>query len=66
MDAQLLRTIRTGMGVTQGQLANAIGVSRKTINEMELGKSRVDTRTELAVLYLDEHRERLAGPGAAG
>jgi putative transcriptional regulator len=32
-----LRALREGAGLTQGQLAEAIGVSRKTINTVENG-----------------------------
>jgi DNA-binding XRE family transcriptional regulator len=49
MNGEELRFRRKGMGYTQEGLANVLGVSRKTINEMENG-GPIDKRTELAVL----------------
>uniref|UniRef100_UPI0035CB0BC6 helix-turn-helix transcriptional regulator n=1 Tax=uncultured Sphingomonas sp. TaxID=158754 RepID=UPI0035CB0BC6 len=53
MQASELRELRRRMGLTQEQLAQEIGMSRKTINAMELGKSVIERRTELAVRYLE-------------
>lgn len=44
-----LKARRKGMGYTQEGLGKLLGVSRKTINEMENGGT-IDTRTELAVM----------------
>jgi DNA-binding XRE family transcriptional regulator len=48
MTSDELRTLRKSMGYTQEGLGNVLGVSRKTINEMENG-GPIDTRTEIAV-----------------
>lgn len=37
LDPEGLRTARTQAGLTQAQLAQAVGVSRKTINTIENG-----------------------------
>jgi putative transcriptional regulator len=34
----LVRSLRTGRGLAQGQLAEAMGVSRQTINSIENGR----------------------------
>ncbi len=49
MNGDELKARRKGIGYTQDGLARVLGVSRKTINEMENGGT-IDTRTELAVL----------------
>lgn len=49
MTHEELKARRKGMGYTQEGLANVLGVSRKTINEMENGGA-IDKRTEMAVL----------------
>ncbi|WP_323809926.1 helix-turn-helix transcriptional regulator [Sphingobium baderi] len=49
MTSEELKARRKGMGYTQDGLARVLGVSRKTINEMENG-GPIDKRTELAVL----------------
>lgn len=49
MNGEELKARRKGMGYTQEGLAKVLGVSRKTINEMENG-AKIDTRTEMAVL----------------
>jgi len=33
-----VRTLRTGRGLSQAQLAGAMGVSRQTINSIEVGR----------------------------
>jgi DNA-binding XRE family transcriptional regulator len=48
MTGEELKARRKGMGYTQDGLAKVLGVSRKTINEMENG-GPIDKRTELAV-----------------
>ncbi|MCP3732575.1 helix-turn-helix domain-containing protein [Sphingomonas sp. MG17] len=48
MTGEELRARRKGMGYTQQGLANVLGVSRKTVNEMENGAT-IDTRTQMAV-----------------
>lgn len=49
MTGEELKARRKGMGYTQDGLARVLGVSRKTVNEMENG-GPIDTRTEMAVL----------------
>ena len=49
MTGEELRARRKGMGYTQEGLAKVLGVSRKTVNEMENG-ANIDTRTEIAVI----------------
>lgn len=34
----VIRELRTGMGISQGQLAEKLGVSRQTINAVETGR----------------------------
>lgn len=48
MTGEDLKARRKGMGYTQDGLGRVLGVSRKTINEMENGAT-IDKRTELAV-----------------
>lgn len=47
-----LRTLRRHLGMTQEQLADAIGVSRKTIGEHERGNAPIPRERMLAVLCL--------------
>ncbi|MBT2246319.1 helix-turn-helix transcriptional regulator [Sphingobium sp. BHU LFT2] len=49
MTGEELKARRKGMGYTQEGLGKLLGVSRKTINEMENGAT-IDTRTEIAVI----------------
>jgi transcriptional regulator with XRE-family HTH domain len=48
MTGEDLKALRKGMGYTQEGLGKVLGVSRKTINEME-GKAPIDKRTQMAV-----------------
>ncbi|OJU22718.1 MAG: hypothetical protein BGN95_03890 [Sphingomonas sp. 66-10] len=61
MQGNDLRALRKSAKLTQGALADAIGMSRKTVNEMELDKAPIEKRTELAVRYVVEHPERFDG-----
>ena len=47
-----LRRLRKHLGMTQWQLARAIGVSVKTIGEHERGHTRIPRERMLAVLCL--------------
>lgn len=48
-----MRNLRKFAGLTQAELGEAVGLSRKSINEAEaLGDSFVDRRTEMAVLMV--------------
>lgn len=49
MTGEDLKALRKGMGYTQEGLGKVLGVTRKTINEME-GGGPIDKRTEMAVL----------------
>jgi len=49
MTGEDLKALRKGMGYTQEGLGKVLGVTRKTINEMEVG-APIDKRTEMAVL----------------
>nr|GLK21675.1 hypothetical protein GCM10017606_25020 [Microbacterium terregens] len=51
MTADEMRAIRKGTGLSQQGIANQLGVSRKTVNEMENG-GPIDRRTELAMQAL--------------
>ncbi|MGK6324646.1 helix-turn-helix transcriptional regulator [Sphingomonas sp. DT-51] len=55
-----LKTLRKAAGLTQDQLAAAIGMSRVSIGLMERGQAPIERRTELAVRYLFEHAEAAA------
>lgn len=46
-----MKAIRRGTGLSQEGIANQLGVSRKTVNEMENG-APIDRRTELAMQTL--------------
>ena len=47
-----LRTIRKQLGLTQAQLADALGVSRWTIIEREAGRVPITRETEFAMAQL--------------
>jgi len=49
MTGEDLKALRKGMGYAQQGLGKVLGVTRKTINEME-GGAPIDKRTEMAVL----------------
>lgn len=55
MQGNDLKALRQSARLTQGALAEAIGMSRKTVNEMELDKAPIEKRTELAVRYVVDH-----------
>ena len=47
---QLLRELRRGLGLTQAQLAEIVGVNRRWVVQVEQGKTSVDLRTLLRAL----------------
>ena len=51
MTAEEMKALRKGTGLSQEGIANKLGVSRKTVNEMENG-APIDRRTELAMQTL--------------
>lgn len=60
MQADEMKTLRERIAMTQADLADALGISRKTIIRMEAGEE-IDRRTELALRYLLRlHLERIA------
>lgn len=52
MQPDELKAARKRLGFTQQQLADAIGMSRKSVVEMEQGKATIERRTALAVYML--------------
>jgi DNA-binding XRE family transcriptional regulator len=54
MSAIELRAIRKGMAMTQAGVASVLGISRKTIVEMEAGRSPIDERTAISLRRLAE------------
>jgi DNA-binding XRE family transcriptional regulator len=44
------RTLRKTAGMTQQQFANELGVSRKTVVEIECGRAAITVRTEKAAI----------------
>jgi DNA-binding XRE family transcriptional regulator len=61
MQYEELKAARSALGLTQEELAQGLGMSRKAINEMEAGKAAIEKRTELAVRQLFNQRSRLYG-----
>lgn len=55
MQADELRDVRKQMGLTQTELANALGLSYKSIARMEQGSMPIEPRTAMAVAWLTEH-----------
>lgn len=66
MQGHELRTIRKSLGMTQGQLATALGFSTGFIGEMERGEKGIETRTQLAVRALVGDRSAADGQAATG
>lgn len=52
MQPDELKALRKQMDMTQQDMADAIGMSRKAIVEMEAGKAPIEKRTELALRYV--------------
>jgi putative transcriptional regulator len=62
----LVKELRTGLGLSQGQLADAVGVSRQTINSIE--KERYVPSLPLALSlarYFDRSVEEVFAPDGA-
>jgi DNA-binding XRE family transcriptional regulator len=59
MDADELRALRRGMALTQAGVANWLGVSRKTIVELEAGRSAIDERTAISIRRMAERTKVL-------
>lgn len=60
MDGADVRAIRKSLGLTQQQMADALGFNRKTIYDMEGGKAPIERRTRLAILYLVDNLHMLS------
>lgn len=54
MNPAELKALRKGAGLTQGQLAHEIGVSRVFVGLMERGLATIERRTDLAVRHVIE------------
>jgi DNA-binding XRE family transcriptional regulator len=52
MQPDELKALRKDAGMTQDELAEAIGVSRVLIGQMERGQAPIEKRTGLAVRYV--------------
>jgi DNA-binding XRE family transcriptional regulator len=52
MRGEQMKALRLRAEKTQDEVAVAIGMSRKSINEMEAGKTPIELRTELALRYV--------------
>jgi DNA-binding XRE family transcriptional regulator len=52
MNPEQYKEIRETLDLTQGRLAAALGVTRKTISSRETGVSRISTEAELAIRAL--------------
>jgi len=52
MQADELRDLRKALGLSQQELADTIGMSRKAISEMERAAAPIERRTELSMRYL--------------
>lgn len=52
MDAAELRALRTGKGMSQSELADALGITRETVGQMERGNATIEKRTALAVRFI--------------
>lgn len=47
-----IREVRTARGISQGQLAGLLGLSRPSLSLIEAGKQRVDAHTLYTLTYL--------------
>lgn len=55
MTGEDVQKIRKSLGLTQQEMADALGFSRKTVNEIELGKAAIERLSRLAILYLADN-----------
>lgn len=54
-----LKAVRNALGLTQAELGEVLGVSRKLINDLETREGLIDWRTSLAVRQLYNENARL-------
>lgn len=66
MQADELKQIRTWLGMSQEAFAEALGMSRKTVNEMETGKAAIEPRTEKLIDASLRHHIDVSYSGALG
>lgn len=57
MQPEAMKALRKAMGLSQQELADAMGVSRVLIGQMERAKAPIERRTVLSIRYLSEHPE---------
>ena len=58
MEASEYKETREKLGLTQAQLADRLGVTRKTINRREAGEATITTEAELAIRSLAKGKRR--------
>lgn len=63
MQGDELKALRKQAGLTQAELAQALGLTQTFIGLMERGEKAIERRTELAVRYLVEHPEAVRPAG---
>lgn len=56
MQPDELRALRQDIGITQSGFAAALGLSRKSVVEMEAGRAKIEDRTVIAARMLAEQR----------
>lgn len=54
MDPVELRSLRKTAGLSQADMAEALGMNRATISDMERGVAPIERRTGLAARYIAE------------
>jgi transcriptional regulator with XRE-family HTH domain len=59
MQPDELKRIRNALGFTQAEFGEALGVSRKLVNDLEAARAPIDRRTTLAVRQLHNECSRL-------
>lgn len=59
MNSSEFSQARTGLGLSQAQIAAALGVDQGTISRWESGKTRIPAAIELALATLKENREAM-------
>jgi DNA-binding XRE family transcriptional regulator len=52
MTIEELKRARARLGMTQGELAEALGMQKNSITRMEMGIQRIMRTTELSIKYL--------------
>lgn len=60
MTGEQLQALRKAAKMSQAELAEAIGMARETIGQMERGQAPIERRTALAVRHVCEDGQRVA------